>query len=168
VDLQFEEWARARTPSLLRSAYLLTGGQHSAEDLVQSALERVLLAWDRILEHPDAYVRVVLYRENVGRWRRRRVHEVSATEGHDPGVADRTGQVETSMLLHSALARLTARQRAVLVLRFYDDLAESEVASILGCSVGTVKSQTHKALRALRAGAPELGDLIGERELRDV
>jgi RNA polymerase sigma-70 factor (sigma-E family) len=168
VDLQFEEWARARTPALLRTAYLLTGSQHSAEDLVQAALERVMPAWGRIRENPDAYARVVLHRENAGQWRRRRVREVSSDDAPEPGVADDSARVEIAMVLQAALARLTARQRAVLVLRFYEDRAEAEIADILSCSIGTVKSQTHKALRAMRSTAPELDDLVGRKQVTDV
>jgi RNA polymerase sigma-70 factor (sigma-E family) len=152
----------------LRTAFLLTGSQHGAEDLTQQALERVLLGWGRIRENPDAYARVVLYREHAVWWRRRRFVEVSSEGLRHPAVPDRSAEVELALVLQAALARLTSRQRAVLVLRFYEDRGEAEVAEILGCSIGTVKSQTHKALRALRCSAPELDDLIGRKQHSDV
>jgi RNA polymerase sigma-70 factor (sigma-E family) len=168
VDLQFEEWARTRTRPLLRTAYLLTGSQHGAEDLVQAALEKVLLAWGRIREDPDAYARTVLHREHAGRWRKRRVREVSAEIDREPRFADHASRVDDQMVLRSVLARLAPRQRAVIVLRFYEDRTETEVAQILGCSIGTVKSQTHKALRTLRTSSPELDDLIQRKQRSDV
>lgn len=168
MDLQFEEWARTRTRPLLRTAYLLTGTQHAAEDLVQTALEKVLLAWGRIREDPDAYARTVLHRVHAGRWRKRRVIEISGDFGHEPRSADHAGRVEDHLVLQSALARLARRQRAVIVLRFYEDHTEAQVAEILGCSIGTVKSQTHKALRTLRASSPELDELIQRKQRSDV
>jgi RNA polymerase sigma-70 factor (sigma-E family) len=168
VDLPFEEWARTRTRPLLRTAYLLTGTQHGAEDLVQSALEKVLLAWGRIREDPDAYARTVLHREHAGSWRKRRLIEVGSDVGDEPRSADHAGRVDDQLVLQSALARLARRQRAVIVLRFYEDRTEAEVAEILGCSIGTVKSQTHKALRTLRSASPELDDLIQRKQRSDV
>ena len=163
--LSFEEWARARTPALLRSAYLLAGTQHAAEDLVQSTLERVSIAW-RSIDTPDAYSRQVMFRLRAAGWRRRRVHELLV--GSVPETAAPDAGSDTKLVLARALDRLTLAQRRVLVLRFYEDLPEREVAAVLGCSVGTVKSQTHKALAALRRTAPELTDLVGKERPLDV
>lgn len=163
MDGEFEDWARARTPSLLRAAYVLAGQQQSAEDLVQGVLEKVAMSWRRIQDHPDAYARQVMYRMEIRRWRRRRVLEVVTDrppEGRDP---DRTGDIDVRLVVEKALRGLTRSQRAVLVLRFYEDLTEADAAAVLNCSVGTVKSQTHKALRALRQSAPDLPGLVGRR-----
>lgn len=162
MEAGFEEWARARTPALLRAAFLLTGRQESAEDLTQDALLRVATAWGRIRHHPDAYARQVLYRLQVSRWRKRRLLE-TLTAVPDHGGSDATSEVDVRVTLATALVRLTHAQRAVLVLRFYEDLSETETAAVLDCSVGTVKSQTHKALAALRRSSPELAELVGER-----
>lgn len=162
MDADFEDWARSTTPRLLRAAFLLTGDQHAAEDLVQQALIRVVPAWRRV-EAPDAYVRQVMYRLEVARWRRRRVREVVVELMPDLGDAAEASHIETQIVVHTALLRLTPSQRAVLVLRFFEDLSEAETAKVLGRSIGTVKSQTHKALAALRAGAPELAELVGRR-----
>ncbi|HWL34752.1 MAG TPA: SigE family RNA polymerase sigma factor [Frankiaceae bacterium] len=164
----FEEFVRARTPALLRSAYLLTGDQHAAEDLVQAALERTALRWRRIDRGGgvDGYVRTVMYRLQVDRWRRRSYSAEQVTDapperaGGDPY----TG-ADTRLALRTALARLTPKQRAVLVLRFYEDLGEARTAEVLGCSVGTVKSQTHLALKRLRETSPELAHLLSEGAL---
>lgn len=164
MSADLDEFVRTRTPALLRSAYLLTGDQHAAEDLVQGALERVAVRWRRLAkENADAYVRTVMYRMQVDRWRRRRV----ATEHVTETLPERAGEdqyasADTRVALRAALARLTPKQRAVLVLRFYDDLSEARTAEVLGCAPGTVKSQTHLALRRLREAAPELAHLLGE------
>jgi RNA polymerase sigma-70 factor (sigma-E family) len=141
---------------------LLTGRQESAEDLTQDALLRVATSWGRIRDYPDAYARQVLYRLQVSRWRRRRPAETLAA-APERATFDVTGQVDVRVTLGKALDRLTPAQRAVLVLRFYEDLSEAEAAAVLECSIGTVKSQTHKALAALRRGSPELAELVGER-----
>jgi RNA polymerase sigma-70 factor (sigma-E family) len=161
---EFDTYVRSRTPALLRSAYLLTGDQQLAEDLVQSALIRTHRAWRRLHNtNPDAYTRKVMYNLQVSWWRRRRVPESLGGDVPEPRPAARTGTdlaaaVVSRLSLRAALGRLTARQRAVLVLRFFDDLTEREAAELLGVSVGTVKSQTAKALARLRVVAPELID----------
>lgn len=159
---EFEEFVRARTPALLRSAYLLTGDHHLAEDLVQSALARTHRAWGELLHRgsAEAYTRRTMYHLQVSWWRRRRVTEVLSGElpDADTPTAEGTGEVALRLVLRDALSRLTARQRAVLVLRFFEDLSETQAAEVLGVSVGTVKSQTSKALARIRACAPELGE----------
>ena len=152
----FEEFASARWASLVRVAYLLTGHRQDAEDLLQSALERVALRW-HTLDEPEAYTRKVLYTQAVSRWRRRGRHPAELLTGElpeGPPVAHR--EVETRIVLEAALDTLTPKQRAVLVLRFYEDLSESQTAEVLGCSLGTVKSQTRHALSRLRALNPHL------------
>lgn len=158
---EFEVFVRARSAALLRSAYLLTSDQHLAEDLVQSALARTHRSWRRLRErgNAEAYTRRTMYHLQVSWWRRRKVAEVlpgelpaAAASGTD------TGEITLRLTVRAALSRLTAKQRAVLVLRFFEDHTETETAELLGVTVGTVKSQTAKALTRLRAVAPELGE----------
>ncbi|CUR55592.1 RNA polymerase sigma-E factor [metagenome] len=155
----FTEWARSRQLGLLRTAVLLTGDHHRAEDLVQEALAKVALRWSRLESgHPEAYARQVIARDHISMWRKRRREVVSQ-------VGDSAGPVldpDRHLVLQSALASLTPRQRAVVVLRYYDDLSVEDTARTMGVSQGTVKSQTHLALRRLRESMPELADLLRE------
>lgn len=146
----FDEFVTARWATLLRTAYLLTGHREDAEDLVQVALARCAPVWHRISDRPEPYVRKVLVRENITRWRRRRWREV--TVEHVPDVAA-AASVEPGdrLTLRGALAELPLRQRTAVVLRYYEELSESETAAVMGCSVGAVKSQTHAGLARLRA-----------------
>jgi RNA polymerase sigma-70 factor (sigma-E family) len=157
---EFTRWARARQPHLLRVALLLSGDQARAEDLVQDALTQVALRWRRLRgSSPDAYARTVIYHGNVSWWRRRRREVLTA----DPvDLAAPGDPVERRLVVRRALAALTPKQRAVVVLRYFEDLSERDAAEVLGVSVGTVKSQTHLALRRLREAAPELADLLQE------
>src|SRR5262245_55601921 len=159
----FASFVRARTSALLRTAFLLTGDQHLAEDLVQSALTRTHRAWSRLHEsdHAEAYTRRAMYHLQVSWWRRNRVSESLPGEMPEPrqsGRVDEQDRVAIRLALLAALRRLSAGQRAVLVLRYFDDCTELEAAETLGVSVGTVKSQTRRALDRLRAVAPELAD----------
>jgi RNA polymerase sigma-70 factor (sigma-E family) len=161
----FDSFVRARTPALLRSAYLLTGDQHLAEDLVQSALARTHRSWGRLraTDNAEAYTRKTMYHLQVSWWRRSKVAESLSGETPEPrqrGAApDYAAQAALRITLRQALLRLTVRQRAVLVLRFFEDRTEAEAADLLGVTLGTVKSQTAKALTRLRTVAPELGEL---------
>lgn len=157
----FDGFVRARTPALLRAAYLLTGDQYLAEDLVQIALVRTHRAWSRIREQsPEAYTRKVMYHQHVSWWRQRRGREtLRADPQENPGPArDEASTVVIRLTMREALQRLPARQRAVLVLRYFEDHTEAETAELLGVAVGTVKSQAARALARLRAIAPELID----------
>jgi RNA polymerase sigma-70 factor (sigma-E family) len=152
----FEAFVMARSGSLLRTAFLLTGNRTDAEDLVQSALAKIAPRWVRVVAggDPEPYVRTVLYREHVSIWRRRRMSEVPLEESTpQPSSPSHEDAVSTSLVLARALARLPRGQRAVVVLRFYEDLGESATAQVLGCSVGTVRSQTAKALANLRTAS---------------
>lgn len=142
----FEKFVVARRDALLRTAYLLTGNHHDAEDLVQTALIKVVPKWARIEGHPEPYVRKVLARESVNRWRARRWREVTTDVVPESTHDDSTDRVA----LLEDLRTLSRRQRAVLVLRYFDDLTEVETAEALGISVGTVKSHTRDALGRLR------------------
>jgi RNA polymerase sigma-70 factor (sigma-E family) len=146
----FEEYVAARRGALLRTAYLLTGSHEDAEDLVQVALVKAVPHWKRIADHPEPYVRKVLARESVSRWRRRRWRELSTDQVPETHV---DGPAADRVELQRALARLAPRQRAVIVLRYYEDLTETETARLLGISVGTVKSQARDALARLRLDA---------------
>ncbi|MFD0309171.1 SigE family RNA polymerase sigma factor [Streptomyces sp. NPDC059517] len=162
----FREFVENRSTALLKTAVLLSGGdRHAAEDLLQNALIKAAGRWHRI-DEPEAYVRQILYRQQVSRWRLKwRRRELTVAEppettdgaaGGTAGGADATSATELRILMRGALARLTARQRTVLVLRYFEDLPEADVARILGCSVGTVRSTTHRSLARLRVLAPEL------------
>lgn len=164
----FDAYVRERWLPLLRTATLLTGDRHSAEDLVQETLVRAAQHWARVEPATaDAYVRRILYTRSVDAWRWRR---------HQPDPVDTTGlddvgptgsgpdAVDARLTLAEALRRLTPRQRAVLVARFYEDRTEVQTARVLGCSVSTVKSQTRHALERLRVLAPELAATFGREE----
>jgi RNA polymerase sigma-70 factor (sigma-E family) len=146
----FEAWATSRQHGFLRSAILLTGEQSSAEDLVQDALLNVADRWSRLrYEAPDAYARRIIYNGAVSRWRRQH-RETPTAELPDAGAPGRSEAWLAGADVRAALQALTARQRAVLVLRYYEDLSERQIAETLGVSVGTVKSQAHVARRRLR------------------
>ena len=145
----FEEWARARQQHLVRSAYLLTGDFQRAEDLVQEALVRAAMRWDVLHEgNPDAWVRTVVYREHVSWWRRRR-RELLVDAVPEVASYDVASLPEGDLV--AALAGLTWSQRAVVLLRFAEDLSVAETAEVLGVSGGTVKRQTSVALARLRS-----------------
>ncbi|MEV2191500.1 SigE family RNA polymerase sigma factor [Streptomyces phaeochromogenes] len=161
---RFREFVENRSSALLKTAVLLSGGdRHAAEDLLQSALIKAAGRWQRI-DEPEAYVRQILYRQQVSRWRlkwrRRELTVAEPPEGTGgTATADASSAADLRIVMRGALARLTARQRTVLVLRYFEDLPEADVARILGCSVGTVRSTTHRSLARLRALAPELATL---------
>jgi RNA polymerase sigma-70 factor (sigma-E family) len=159
-DAEFNAFVRARTGALLRTAYLLTGDRHLAEDLVQDALARTHRAMRRLTSdgHIEAYTRIAMYHLHLRRWQRRKVPEVLPGELFEPRdpAGDHAVQISLRVSLHQALAQLTRRQRLVLVLRYFEDKTERETADLLACSVGTVKSQSSRALARLRELAPEL------------
>ena len=139
---------------------LLTGDHDRAEDLVQEALTKVAQRWTRLADqHPEAYARQIIVRDNISRWRRTRL-EVVSTVADTAGTTGGQGATDRRLILLDALNHLTDRQRAVLVLRYLDDLSEADTAAAMGVSAGTVKSTTHLALRRLREAAPELADLL--------
>ncbi|MFD7073520.1 SigE family RNA polymerase sigma factor [Nocardioides sp. NPDC059952] len=154
----FEQFVRLRVPALSRTAYLLTGDAHLAEDLVQQALFSAAKSWHRIHGDPEPYVRRILYTQNISWWRRRRLVETPTETYEAPEVS--SGDTELRLSLDAALAQLTARQRTILVLRFFEDLTEVQTAHVLGIHSGTVKSTTRKALDRLRTLAPHLEELL--------
>jgi RNA polymerase sigma-70 factor (sigma-E family) len=157
----FEEFVAGRTAALSRSAYLLTGDHQLAEDLLQVALTRVATRWTRLRDgSPEAYVRRVMVNELTSWRRRKRYHERPSDVPTCGTTVDPVPSVIRRVVVGRALSRLTPMQRAVLVLRYYEDLTESEVASMLGCPVGTVKSRTRAALARMRDVAPELAEFV--------
>jgi RNA polymerase sigma-70 factor (sigma-E family) len=148
---EFGEFVAARSGALIGLAYVLTADQHAAEDLLQTALTRAAARWGRIHSAPEAYVRKIMYREQISSWRRRaRRPETTVADLPDRAVVADTG-ADTRLILQDALRALPAVKRAVLVLRYLEDLPEAQVAGVLGCSVGTVRSQTSKAITQLRS-----------------
>lgn len=158
AESAFRRFVADRSAALSRTAYLLTGDHHLAEDLLQTALVQAARRWERIESSPEAYVRRILYTQNVSWWRRRRLVETSLASYDGPAVA---ADHDLRLTLEQALALLTTRQRTVLVLRYFEDLTEVQTAAVLGIGPGTVKSITRQALGRLRVLAPELSELIG-------
>ncbi len=155
-DEDFSSYMHARQPSLMRTAYLLTGDRHTAEDLVQTAFAKLSLSWDKVNDRGsvDGYVRRILVNEHNSLWRRawKRnerptdvLPEAAVLDEYDDG---------TSTALWAAVQKLPRKARAVLVLRYYAQLTEAETADALGISIGTVKSQASRALATLRDRAP--------------
>jgi RNA polymerase sigma-70 factor (ECF subfamily) len=155
VDDELADFVRARYPQLLRRGYLLTGSQLAAEDLVQEALARCCAAWRRHpITEPDAYVHRIMVNVLISRSRLRRFREEATDAVPEPGVSDSSSQHADRDVVWRALQQTPPRQRAVLVLRFYEDMTESEIAACLDITVGTVRSQAAKGLARLRALAP--------------
>jgi RNA polymerase sigma-70 factor (sigma-E family) len=152
VDLEFHEFVTSRGRSLLHSAYLLTGNLADAEDLMQSALAKTYQAWDRIEDRKalDGYVRRAMVNTHISWWRRRKLDEYPTDDLPDQPVDDATVTSETHDALRRAIDRLPQRMRAAVVLRFFEDMTEAEVADVLGVSQGTVKSTVSRAVAKLR------------------
>jgi RNA polymerase sigma-70 factor (sigma-E family) len=152
VEDDFREFVAARSPALLRTAYLLTGDWATAEDLLQTALTKIFLAWKRLgeIEAVEPYARRVLVNTSISWWRRRWHGERPTEVLPERAAPDRVDEQLERDALWQHVKSLPARQRAVLVLRFYEDLSEAQTASLLGISTGTVKSQTSRALNTLR------------------
>jgi RNA polymerase sigma-70 factor (sigma-E family) len=153
----FDDWVTARGPSLLRFAYVVTGSQHAAEDAVQDALARACERWARVGRtlDPDSYVRRMIVNAHISRWRRtRRESPVEAVLAADPS-PDHSEGLGRADAVWAVCRELPPRQRAAVVLRFYEDLEYAEIAELLGCSEVTVRSHVHRALTALRARMTE-------------
>jgi RNA polymerase sigma-70 factor (sigma-E family) len=151
----FGAFVATRSPALFRTAMALTGHRQQAEDLLQTALARSVRHWAKIRDgQPEAYVRTAMYRQHVTWWRRRR--ETPTDRVPERAGADATAGVDLSLALVAGLRQLAPRHRAVLVLRYLEDLPTEEIAEILGCTPSTVRSQTARALGRLRALCPDL------------
>lgn len=152
-DAQYAEFVSARWSALYRTAYLLTGAHADAEDLLQTALVKVYAAWPKVrrVDQPEAYVRKMVLNAFISsrrtlRWKRERLTEAPP----DLAAAGVEGLLDERLMLWPQVAELPPRQRAVIVLRYYEDLSEKQIAAALGCSVGTVKSTASDALKSLR------------------
>ena len=158
----FEAFVAGRGAALQRTAYLLTGDWALAEDLLQTALARAYPRWNRIVrDDAEAYVRKVIVNTWSSWWRRKWRGETPTDELPERAAGDPYADVDRRDALRVALRRLPAKQRAVVVLRFHEDMSEGQVAAVLGISVGTVKSQTSKALTKLRSDAALTGYGLG-------
>ena len=153
AEAEFSAFVQRRWPQLVRLGFVLTGDAGLAEDLAQTALARVYASWSRICRSgdPDAYVRRVMVNANRSRFRKRRVAEQLTGTVPEPVPQEPTGGCDDRVTLMAALLNLPPRQRSVVVLRFWLDMTETQVAETLGCSVGNVKSQSSRALATLRA-----------------
>jgi RNA polymerase sigma-70 factor (sigma-E family) len=160
----FDALVEHKAASLLRTAYLLTGDWGTAEDLLQTALVKTWFRWDGLRDPgaAEAYVRQVMARTYATWWRRKWRGELATGELPELPGRDAYDDVDSRHALRRALAELPPRQRAIVVLRFYEDLSEAQVASLLGCSVGTVKSTASRALVRLRG---LVGDVPGASAL---
>ena len=165
-DEEFQSFVVGRWPRLMRTAYLLTGEQHAAEDLVQTTLEQVYVAWRRVgaADEPEAYVRRVRINAHA-RKHRRKLKEFLAPKDdsgltHElPDSGDPIARADDRGALLTALAQLPPRQRQAVVLRYWEDLSESRTAEAMGCSVGAVKSNAAKGIAKLRV-IPGLADTV--------
>ena len=157
-DAAFRDYVLTRGTTLLRMAIMLTGNKADAEDLVQAALAKTYLAWDKINNHaaPDAYVRRAMVNTHISWWRRRRVEEFPTDVPPDQMVADHARESDMAEVVRRARDRLPQRMRAAVMLRYFDDMTEPEIAAALGISLGTVKSTVSRAVARLRIDA-ELG-----------
>ena len=160
--MRVEDFIDRHSRALLRSAWLLTGDWASAEDLVQVALMRAWQRWESIeSDAPEAYVRRVLLNAFLKGRRRRWANERPVAELPDQVAVDELSTSDLRQSIRAALATLPAKQRAVVVLRYFNDLSEAQTADVLGCSVGNVKSQASRALAKLRC-TPGLHSLLEE------
>jgi RNA polymerase sigma-70 factor (sigma-E family) len=157
-DAAFREYVQTRGAALLRMAIVLTGNRADAEDLVQASLAKTYLAWDKINERAalDAYVRRAMVNTHISWWRRRRVEEFPTDELPEQVVADHARESDMAEVVRRALDRLPQRMRAAVMLRYFEDMTEPEIAATLGISLGTVKSTVSRAVARLRIDA-ELG-----------
>jgi RNA polymerase sigma-70 factor (sigma-E family) len=160
----FASYVEARQPVLLRTARSLTATQSDAEDLLQTVLVKTYVAWERIADHRalDGYVRRALVNTRTSQWRRRKVDEFMCEDLPEPDASPVPDDPAERQALRDgmwrAVLKLPARQRAMVVLRYYEDLTEAQTAEVLGVSVGTVKSAVSRALGKLRED-PELGQI---------
>lgn len=152
-DREFEQFAVARTPQLYRSAYLLCGDRHRAEDLVQETLAKVYVKWGRRIDNPAAYAQTTLVRTYISQQRRRSNHEVPYDDLPDVVTADPAAASDLRLSLQDVLDGLAPMDRAVLVLRYSEDLGVAEVADLLGLSPGAVKNRSMRALARARERA---------------
>jgi RNA polymerase sigma-70 factor (sigma-E family) len=152
---EFRDYVADRGPALMRIAVRLTGDRAEAEDLLQSALAKTYLAWDRIQDRAavDGYVRRAMVNTRISWWRHRKLEVYPTDELPEQPVDDHTGTTELHDALGRALDKLPERQRLAVKLRYYEDMPETEIAKVLGVSIGTVKSTVSRAMAKLRDDA---------------
>lgn len=148
----YEEFVTTRAQSLLRYGYVLTGNPHDAADLLQESLVRLRAAWPRVINKrdPEAYTRTIMTRQHISIWRRRRRESLVSEVPEQVYLERGLDRAERDPKLWASLSALPRRQRTVLVLRYYEDLSDEEIATLLGISRGTVRSQAARALDKLR------------------
>lgn len=161
VEAQFTEFVRQRGHALFRVAFSLCGQQQTAEDLLQNALAKTVVRWRSLSGEPESYVRRILYHDFISGWRyrMRRAEFITSQLPDEPGPGDDAERAVMRLTLMRALKSLPRKQRAVLVLRFLEDMSERDAAEVLGCSPGTIASQTSRALAKLRLSS-ELGSEV--------
>lgn len=150
---RFADFVRVHSTTLFRTAYLMTGDYHRAEDLLQTTLVRVYQRWSKVdaMERPVAYARKILVNQAISWWRMRSSHEAPLMPRDEPWWGDRVDEVAEHEWVWRAVLSLPPRQRAVTVLRYYEDLSEADIAETLAMAPGTVKSHSHAAARRLAA-----------------
>jgi RNA polymerase sigma-70 factor (sigma-E family) len=147
---ELEALIATRHDALLATAVLLAGGRYAGEDLLQAAIERMIRRWHKVAGDPEAYLRRILYHLAVDSWRQRRRRPELLAGVEPAGQPDRTDVIDLRQALVQALGELPPRQRTVLVLRYFEELSEAEIAAALGCSPGTVKSSAARGMKRLR------------------
>jgi RNA polymerase sigma-70 factor (sigma-E family) len=167
-DAEFTAYLEARQPQLLRTAYLLTGDRHQAEDVLQTSLAKLYLAWDKVRDRDsvDAYVRRIMVNENNSLWRRGWKRREHATDVVPDRLVSDSYDEGLGAALWEVVQTLPRKARAVVVLRYYEQLTEAETADLLGISVGTVKSQCSRAIATLRDRVPSELDPARREEER--
>jgi RNA polymerase sigma-70 factor (sigma-E family) len=160
----FDEFVTHHGPELLRLAYMLSGSREQAEDLVQNALVKTYRKWDSVAsaDRPIAYVRTIVVREHLSWWRRLSNHEIPSAIPEDVTDVFPDAEIAETDAMWRLLANLPRRQRAVLALRYYEDLSDADIAQLLGCSTGTVRSNASRGLATLRRSAKEWGVVSDE------
>ncbi|WP_240037499.1 SigE family RNA polymerase sigma factor [Glycomyces paridis] len=155
---EFEDFVRARSGALCAAAFLLTGDRGLAEDLVQDALARTWRSWKRLhrTANAEAYTRRTMYHLHVSRWRRRKVAEIATDAVPEPDGVDGEADTALRLAVHAALLSLPAKQRAAIVVRYFEDQTEASAAAILDCPVTALRSRVQRGLRRLRTSFPEL------------
>lgn len=155
MSASFDEFVTHHGPELLRLAYMLSGSREQAEDLVQNALVKTYRRWDTVAtaDRPIAYVRTIVVREHVSWWRRLSNREAPGAIPDNIAIDSTADAVAEADAMWRLLATLPRRQRAVLALRYYEDLSDNDIAELLGCSAGTVRSNASRGLATLRQSA---------------
>jgi RNA polymerase sigma-70 factor (sigma-E family) len=163
MSAEFDEFVTHHGPELLRLAYMLSGSREQAEDLVQNALVKTYRSWDtvRSADRPIAYVRTIVVREHVSWWRRLSNHEVPGVIPDNVVGDSPDAEITETDAMWRLLATLPRRQRTVLALRYYEDLPDADIAQLLGCSPGTVRSNASRGLATLARSAEEW-EVVGD------